>query len=265
MSAGSKRGRNRVEVKLGARGRSLRIDGTFASWYRPGTPITGSVWDALAAPFLLLPERPRRRVLILGLGGGSAARVIRAIAPSAQITGVELDPEVVDAARRFFDLDHLGVELVADDARHYLAATRRRFDLILEDVFIGAGNAVHKPHWLPAPGLSEAKKRLAPGGVLATNAIDEAAEATRVLERLFLSTLRIGVEDYDNQIVVGASFALSGRSLRAAVRRCAVLGPTASRLRFRRGRGRREGQRRGLAVSGGRGPPDPRGTASRRD
>jgi len=54
-----------------------RIDGTFASWYEPGRAVTGSVWDALAAPILLLPRARRSRVLILGLGGGSAARIVR--------------------------------------------------------------------------------------------------------------------------------------------------------------------------------------------
>ena len=80
MSRGGSRGRPRVEVKLGRRGRSLRIDGTFASYYEPGIPITGSVWDALAAPLVLLPPSRRRSVLVLGLGGGSVARVVRALA-----------------------------------------------------------------------------------------------------------------------------------------------------------------------------------------
>ena len=39
-----------VRVRSGPRGRALSIDGTFASWYRPGSSLTGSVWDALATP-----------------------------------------------------------------------------------------------------------------------------------------------------------------------------------------------------------------------
>ena len=89
---------NRVEVKRIGNARALRIDGTFASWYEPGQQVTGSVWDALAAPLLLLPKPRRNRVLILGLGGGSAARVVRALAPKARITGVEIDPVCRSAA-----------------------------------------------------------------------------------------------------------------------------------------------------------------------
>src|SRR5690606_16904976 len=102
------------------------VDGTFASFWQPGRAATGSVWDALVAPLLLLPPARRRRVLILGLGGGSAARLVRAIAPSAQVVGVELDPAVIDAARRHFELDALGVEVVLDDARRVLERERRR-------------------------------------------------------------------------------------------------------------------------------------------
>ena len=87
MSRGGSRRRPRVEVKLGRRGRTLRIDGTFASYYEPGLPLTGSVWDALALPLVLLPPTRRRSVLVLGLGGGSVARVVRALAPAASVGG----------------------------------------------------------------------------------------------------------------------------------------------------------------------------------
>jgi spermidine synthase len=225
-----------VSVQHGRRGRTLRIDGTFASWYAPGTPITGSVWDALAAPVLMLPPQRRRRVLILGLGGGSAARIVRAIAPRARITGVEWDSDVVRAARRWFDLDRLGVEVVQGDARHHLERTRRSYDVILEDIFVGRGRGAHKPDWLPNPGIELAARRLTPGGVLASNAIDEAPEVACEMRRWFRSTLHIDVDGYDNRVVVGSGFPLSGRTLRSAVVQSPVLGPSAERLRFRSAR-----------------------------
>lgn len=228
---------NRVEVKRSGKGRALRIDGTFASWYEPGKAATGSVWDALAAPLLLLPKPRRDRVLILGLGGGSAARVARALAPRARITGVEIDPGVVRAARRWFDLDGLDVDVVRGDARRYLERTRRRFDAILDDVFVGSRRNVRKPDWMPDPGLALAARQLRPGGILISNAIDEAACVSRVMRRLFANTLQIAVEDYDNRVVVGAGFPLSGRSLRAALTRSPVLASTARRLRIRKSTG----------------------------
>jgi spermidine synthase len=225
---------SRVEVRVGRRGRALRINGTFASWYEPGRSGTGSVWDALAAPLLLLPPARRRSVLILGLGGGSVARIVRALAPRAEIVGVELDSEVVSAAREHFDLDDLRVRVVESDAKNYLTRTKRQFDAILEDVFVGSARKIHKPDWLPTPGLDKASRRLARGGILVSNTIDESAEVAAEMRRLHPATLAVDIEDFDNRIVVGGPSVINGRMLRAAVARDPVLSPTLSQLRFRR-------------------------------
>ncbi len=232
------------------RGRQLKIDGTFASYWEPGRVATGSVWDAVAAPILALPPARRRSVLLLGLGGGSAARLARALAPRADVVGVEIDPEVVRLARRWFDLDALGLEVVTEDARRFLGRVRRRFDVILEDVFVGSGRAVRKPDWLPRPGLELAARRLARGGVLASNTLDETAEVARALAERFPRLLQIGVEGYDNRVLVGGPGVLSARHLRAAVSASPVLRPTLPRLSFR-------------TLAAPRARLTPRGTAAR--
>jgi spermidine synthase len=213
--------------------RELYVDGTFASRYEPGQVITGSVWDALAAGIVALPRQRRRSVLLLGLGGGSAARVARALGPRARIVGVEIDPSVVRLARRWFDLDALGIEVVIDDARTYLERCRRRFDAVLEDVFVGTGRDAVKPEWLPQPGLARAAACLARSGILASNALDEAPAVSAAMGDLFSSVVRIEIDDYDNQIFVGSSRVLTGRGLRRAVAATPVLAPTLRCLSFR--------------------------------
>jgi spermidine synthase len=223
----------KVEVRRGRRGRELRIDGTFASYYEPGLSITGSVWDALGAPLLLLPRHRRRRVLVLGLGGGSVARVVRALAPRAKIVGVEKDRRVLAAARRDLELDSLGIEVIESAAEDFLARSRRSFDFIIEDVFIGRGRNVHKPEWLPSPGLSRAVRRLERGGLLVSNTIDESTEVARALGGLFPSIVRIVVEGYDNRVLVAGPPPLTAPALRAAVASDRVLAATLPRLNFR--------------------------------
>lgn len=231
---GSKRpARARVRVQESRFGRELIVDETFASFYRPGAVSTGSVWDAIAAPLLALPPQRRRSVLLLGLGGGSAARLVRALAPNSHIVGVEYDAEVVRVARKQLDLDSIGIEIVTDDARAYLGRETRRFDMVIEDVFIGSGDDVRKPDWLPTPGHQLAAYRVAPGGLLVSNALDEAAEVSRVLHTLFPGQLRIVVEDYDNQVFAAGPASLSAGSLRRAVAQCDVLSPTLPALSFR--------------------------------
>jgi len=233
MSARSPRTRPRVAVHESRYGRELIVDGTFASLLRPGRATTGSVWDAIAAPALALPPARRRRFLILGLAGGSAARVLRAIAPDCEIVGVEIDREVVDVARRSFELDELGVELVIDDALAVLGRERRRFDAIFDDVFIGRGDAVHKPPWLPHPGHDQARRRLARGGLLISNTLDEAPNIARSLAEAHPRVVQLEIEGFDNRILVGGPAELSARALRSEVAASPVLAESLPVLRFR--------------------------------
>lgn len=212
---------------------SLRVDGTWASSWRPGTPLTGSVWDALVAPLAWLPPTRRRSVLVLGLGGGSAARLVRAIAPECRVVGVESSAEVIAAARRHFALDALEIEVVHDCARHFLRRCRARFDLVIEDVFVGEGRAVHKPEWLPEPGLAAAARCVRGGGLLVSNALDEVRDVVRTVRELFPASVRIAIEGYDNSIVVGGPGSLSAPGLRAAAAAHPLLRETLPRLSFR--------------------------------
>ena len=114
-------------------------------------------------------------------------------------------------------------------------AASERFDAVLEDVFVGPGRAVRKPDWMLAHGLALAAARVARGGVLASNALDEAPAVARILAALFPGRLRIEVADFDNRVLVGGPRGLSARTLRAAVAASPVLSPSLRSLHFRRG------------------------------
>jgi spermidine synthase len=223
----------RIEVRESTRGRELSVDGTFASLWRPGRVSTGSVWDALAAPLLSLPEERQETILLLGLGGGSAARLARALLPEARIVGVERDPGVLKAARTHFELDALCLEVVQADAREFLARRGETFDAVLEDIFVGSGRGVCKPDWLPEPGLALAASRLREGGLLVTNSLDETASAGRVLRARLGRALSIEVHGYDNRILAAGPRGLTARRLRSAVAAHPILAPTLPKLRFR--------------------------------
>ncbi len=182
---------------------------------------------------LALPPARRRSVLLLGLGGGSAARIVRALAPGARIVGIELDRGVVSAARRYFDLDALGVEVVIADAREYLARERHRFDAVLDDVFVGSASRVRKPDWLPEPGLRLAAARVARGGLLASNTIREAPATMRTMQALFGGGVSIGIDGYHNRIVAGGAVIPEARALRAVIAADPTLCPTLPGLRLR--------------------------------
>ncbi|HEY8121824.1 MAG TPA: methyltransferase domain-containing protein [Myxococcota bacterium] len=223
----------RVRLIVRGKRRELRVDGTYASSWTPGEIATRSVWDALAASVLALPPPRRRSVLLLGLGAGSAARLVRALAPRARIVGVELDRDVVAAARRWFELDALRVEVIVGDARAVVARLRGRFDVVMEDVFIGREATLRKPDGFPLPVLAHAKRLLAAGGVVASNTIDEGPAVRRALAARFPRVLEIAVAEHDNRIYIAGGTELDARRLRAELRASPLLGPTLPRLTLR--------------------------------
>jgi precorrin-6B methylase 2 len=192
--------RPRVEIRRVRDGVQLRVDGTLASFQRPGHALTGAVWWALAGPILLLPRR-RRRVLLLGVGGGSVARALRALDAGAEIVGVEYDPEVLRLARRHFGLDALRLELVVDDALEYLSRERRSFDLIVEDLFIGPSRSVRKPPWLVGEGYRLIRKRLRKGGIVVSNTIHETPAIVDAMRPLGAPIVSFDVHGHWNRIV----------------------------------------------------------------
>lgn len=224
-----------MEVRHGPRGRELRVDGQLASVERRGRALTDAVWYAIAAPLLALPPARRRSVLVLGLGAGSAVRVLRALAPAAHIVGVEWGASVLAAARAHFDLDALGVEAVIDDARAFLERERRRFDLVIEDLFVGPTRGVRKPEGWPEPNLRLAARRTAPGGILAVNTIHEGPAVARALRRIApgRALVCVGVKGYYNRVLALGPATLLASELRRRVDGEPSFAPVRRRLALR--------------------------------
>lgn len=87
---------------------------------------------------LLPPRFQPKTILLLGLGSGSNARLVSQRFPKAKITAVEIDPGMVDIARKHCHLDSIpNLKVVVDDAYHFARSNRQDYDLILVDCFDG--------------------------------------------------------------------------------------------------------------------------------
>jgi spermidine synthase len=136
------------------------------SMWRADTVLTGGEWDMfLTAPPLL--GRPAARVAILGNAGGTTARAFGVYYPEARIDGVEIDPAVTAAGRRWFGLgDNPRLTVHTADARPYLRTTDARYDLILIDAY----RQPYVPFYLTTQEFFRlVRRRLAPGGIVALN------------------------------------------------------------------------------------------------
>jgi spermidine synthase len=140
----------------------------------------------------------------------------------------------VRLARRWFELDALGVEVVTDDAARFLRRTRARFDVVFEDVFMGDTRRLRKPPGFPLPALDHVQRILRPGGIAVCNTLDESAEVRVALAARFARLVRVTIDDYENQIFVASDGPLSAAALRGAVAADPVLAPSLGALSFRR-------------------------------
>lgn len=75
------------------------------------------------------------KVLILGLGGGTAAKVVNQYWPQAHITGVDIDPIMVEMGEKYLGL--VGVKQVIDDAEVWINHVKQEFDLVIVDLYRG--------------------------------------------------------------------------------------------------------------------------------
>jgi spermidine synthase len=80
-----------------------------------------------------------KSVLILGLGGGTVAKLIRKNWPDAKITGVDVDPMMVELGKKYLDLDDQNVEIIIADALYFLThhSSLKSYDLIIVDLYNG--------------------------------------------------------------------------------------------------------------------------------
>jgi spermidine synthase len=148
--------------------RRLYLDEGIAvhSIWRPNTVLTGGVWDMfLTVPPLL--GRPVESVAILGNAGGTTARAFGVFYPQARIDGVEIDPDVTKAGRRYLGLDdNPRLDVHTADARPFLRSSDERYDLI----FVDAYRPPYVPFYLATQEFFElVRERLSPGGIIALN------------------------------------------------------------------------------------------------
>lgn len=123
--------------------------------------------DYLHLPLLFRPDA--RRVLFVGLGGGTAPRRYHEDYRQMRIDVVELDPAVVAVARQYFGVPQdARLRIVAQDGRLFVARTPERYDVVILDAFLIDTIPFH----LATREFFETiRDHLTPGGVLASNII----------------------------------------------------------------------------------------------
>lgn len=231
-----------VRYEVRSAGRTLRLyaNGVLHTQHNPARLFTGSVWDLLVLPALLLP-RPPRRALVLGVGGGAAVHQLLRLFPDIAITAVELNPVHLSVARRFFGLRDARVTLVQDNAVTWLAMREGEpFDLVVDDLFGEQDGQPCRAVEADDDWFDLLATHLAPGGLLVVNFPD--ARAVRAsawgqgggVRGRFPAALSLATPTCQNRVVAFLPAAAGAADLRRALAVAAV--PGARDLRWRASR-----------------------------
>jgi len=209
-----------IEFSDGERHLELNEGQAVHSVYRPDTVLTGNVWDGYLVEPLAALGRPPASMAILGNGAGTTARAYGRYFPETDVDGVEIDGELSDIGRKYFDLRaRPGLRLFAEDARPFLRRIDRRYDAI----FVDAYRQPYIPFYLTTREFFElARDRLNPGGVVIVNVghpegsdgLEKVLSAT--VGSVFANVMRDPIEEV-NTLLVASVQPVSAAKLRTAV------------------------------------------------
>lgn len=101
---------------------------------------TGAYWDGFIRniPDLSLDNR----ILILGLGGGTIAKLLTNRFGLIAIDGVEIDPLMIELGKKYFEMTEKNLNIFNQDALKFLKETRYKYDLVAVDLFAHGDVAV---------------------------------------------------------------------------------------------------------------------------
>lgn len=141
--------------------------------------------------FLLFNPRPKRIVLI-GLGGGSLVKFCHYRLPSTHFTAVELDPDVIALGEAFL-LPPPGprLEILQGDGADYLAGAEKGIDVLLVDAFDSNGFA---PALANREFLESAQAKLSGSGILVINLAGD--------KESYAGLIGLAMDVFDDQVIV---------------------------------------------------------------
>lgn len=228
---------HRIRVEEDSEARYLYFDTTLQSAMNLNDPTSlRLVYPRFTSLGLTLRSSPRK-VLMIGLGSGSIVTKLRKEFPSLEVDVVEIDPEVVAVAKKyFFFQEGKNLRVYTQDGRLYLTRTKQQYDIILLDAY----HADAIPfHLTTREFFQMVSQKLESQGVAVVNIIGAIRGPKSKIIRSFIKTLRqifpqiylfptLGADDHSlwtsQNIIVLASKESMRLDIKEIVKRAATLG-----------------------------------------
>ncbi len=175
--------------------RTLRFgrEGVPQSVVKPGDPQHLELPYANVLPLCLAFTETPRRMLVVGLGGGTVPSFFQSCFPEMAIDVVEIDADVLDVAKTWCGFSEGPLMRVhVEDGRDFIESSPACYDAIVLDSF----DAESIPaHLLTVEFLHAVRAALAPGGIAVANVWN------RDLNRLYDHMLRTYREAFEETYI----------------------------------------------------------------
>ena len=164
---------NYIAVREAGGERWLKLNegnGIHSVWH-PDRILSHGIWDYfLLAPWFSAnpPDPATARVLVIGLAAGTVGSLWTDVYGPAPITGVELDPAILEVGREWFAMDRPNIAAVAADGRQWLS--RQDSSEVWDVVLVDAYRVPYIPfHLTTVEWFELVDEHLAANGVVAMN------------------------------------------------------------------------------------------------
>ena len=107
-------------------------------------------------------------VLCIGLGVGIVP--MQFAHEGATVDVVEINPDVVPLAQKYFDLEPARLNITIGDGRYFVRQTKKQYDTIILDAFLGDSSP---SHLMTREAFSEMRRALKPRGTLVINSFGD--------------------------------------------------------------------------------------------
>ncbi|HEX6651122.1 MAG TPA: fused MFS/spermidine synthase [Thermoleophilaceae bacterium] len=181
----------------------------------PSSVLTGNYWDAMLVDHFAARRAAPRRVAILGNAAGTTSRAYEQFFPRTRVDGVEIDSELSEIGRKYFDMSNPRLHVYNEDARPFL----RRIDATYDVIAVDAYRQPYIPFYLTTREFFEtARDRLARDGVVIVNVghpegqdgLEKVLSAT--MGAVFPHVLRDPIRD-TNSLVIASEAPLSAAGI----------------------------------------------------
>lgn len=186
------------------------------SIYNPNQVLTGGPWDY----FMITPffnkgrtEKDVKSAMVIGLGAGTVPKQLtKAYGDQIKIDGIEIDPEIIEAGRKYFAMTEPNLNVIAQDGRYGLVTSGKKYDIIGVDAY----KQPYIPfHLSTKEFFRQVRDHLTPDGVAVINAGTPSvagktdyrlAEAlAQTMKTVYPNVYLINVSGYFNTMVVATN------------------------------------------------------------